>query len=155
MPQNSIIRADGTGDYTSPIAWEAAEQNSDYGSITVGRLDGFFDNGTSILDINGSWPNGARLEPFDSGEAFDGTERQLCGITTASTSRTIRNRSLSFEMEGLEIYNTSTDSYFIFQITWTCFTLFNECTFNCPSSFEIIYLHYFTKLMLINSLSYL
>ena len=110
MPQNSIIRADGTGDYTSPIAWEAAEQNSDYGSITVGRLDGFFDNGTSILDINGSWPNGARLEPFDSGEAFDGTERQLCGITTASTSRTIRNRSLSFEMEGLEIYNTSTGS---------------------------------------------
>tara|TARA_R110001632_G_scaffold83990_1_gene185532 strand:+ start:609 stop:1913 length:1305 start_codon:yes stop_codon:yes gene_type:complete len=110
MPQNSIIRADGTGDYTSPIAWEAAEQNSDYGSITLGRLDGFFDNGTSILDINGSWPNGARLEPFDSGEAFDGTERQLCGITTASTSRTIRNRSLSFEMEGLEIYNTSTGS---------------------------------------------
>lgn len=41
MPQNAIIRADGTGDYTSPIAWEAGEQSSNYGSIAVGRLDGF------------------------------------------------------------------------------------------------------------------
>mgnify|MGYP003646834400 CR=1 FL=1 len=75
MPQNAIIRANGTGDYTTIIAWEAAEQSSDYGTITVGRVDGFFDAGASQTIISGTWPNGARLEPFDPADAFDGTER--------------------------------------------------------------------------------
>ena len=111
MPQNAIIRADGTGDYTSPQAWEAAEQSSNYGSITVGRVDGFFDSGSSQLDINGSWPNGARLEAFSSAGAFDGTERQLCGIT--STGITVRGRGNKTELFGLEIYSTTTQGAYI------------------------------------------
>ena len=111
MPQNAIIRADGTGDYTTPQAWEAAEQSSNYGSITVGRVDGFFDSGSSQLDINGSWPNGARLEAFSSAGAFDGTERQLCGIT--STGITVRGRGNKTELSGLEIYSTTTQGAYI------------------------------------------
>lgn len=111
MPQNAIIRADGTGDYTTPQAWEAAEQSSNYGSITVGRVDGFFDSGSSQLDINGSWPNGARLEAFSSTGAFDGTERQLCGMT--STGITVRGRGNKTELFGLEIYSTTTQGAYI------------------------------------------
>lgn len=107
MPQNAHIVASG-GDYTTPIAWEAGEQNSDYsGAITVGRVDGFFDAGSSQTDFNGAWVNGARLECFDSADGFDGTERQLCGLTSAA-SITLRNRGHNIELEGLELYNTST-----------------------------------------------
>ena len=111
MPQNAIIRADGTGDYTTPQAWESAEQSSNYGSITVGRVDGFFDSGSSQLDINGNWPNGARLEAFSSAGAFDGTERQLCGLT--STGITVRGRGNKTELFGLEIYSTATQGAYI------------------------------------------
>ena len=45
MPQNAIIRADGTGDYTNIIAWQAGENAANYGSETIGRVDGFFDQG--------------------------------------------------------------------------------------------------------------
>jgi hypothetical protein len=107
MPQNAIIRADGTGDYTSIIAWEAAEQSSDYGAPTVGRVDGFFDQGSTSLILNGTWPQGGRLEPFDSTDAFDGTERQLCGLTTSNGTRAIDFvLSTNFEIDGLEIYYT-------------------------------------------------
>ena len=107
MPQNAIIRANGTGDYTTIIAWEAAEQSSNYGSITVGRVDGFFDQGGTALIITGGFPNGARLEPFDSADAVDGTERQLCGLTSSQGNRSIRCRqSITVEIDGLEIYNT-------------------------------------------------
>ena len=105
MPQNAIIRANGTGDYTTPQAWEAAEQNSDYGSITTGRLDGFFDVGGTTLEFNGAWVNGARLEAFDSADGFNGVIRSLCGIQ--STVRTIRNRAHNIELEGLEVISTS------------------------------------------------
>lgn len=107
MPQNAIIRANGTGDYTTIIAWEAAEQSSDYGAITVGRVDGFFDAGASQTIISGTWTNGARLEPFDSADAFDGTERSLCGMTSTA-SITLRNTGKKVEFEGLEVYNTGT-----------------------------------------------
>ena len=107
MPQNAIIRANGTGDYTTIIAWEAAEQSSDYGTITVGRVDGFFDAGASQTIISGTWPNGARLEPFDPADAFDGTERSLCGLTSTA-SITLRNTGKKVEFEGLEVYNTGT-----------------------------------------------
>ena len=108
MPQNAIIRADGSGDYTSPTAWEAGEQSSNYGSVAVGRLDGFFDLGTSSLDFNGTWPNGARLECFSSSTGFDGTERNLCGVTSANSGMTVRGRSTLVQLAGLEIYNTGT-----------------------------------------------
>lgn len=107
MPQNAIIRADGTGDYTSLIAWEAAEQSADYGAVTTARLDGFFDLGAAQLDINGTWPNGFRIECFDSADAFDGTERKLCGITSTA-SITLRNRGHSTGLSGIEVYNTGT-----------------------------------------------
>lgn len=107
MPQNAIIRADGTGDYTSFTAWEAAEQSVDYGSITVARVDGFFDLGASQLDINGTWPNGFRIECFDSADKFDGTERGLCGITSTA-SITFRNRGHDTELSGIEVHNTGT-----------------------------------------------
>ncbi len=111
MPQNAIIRADGTGDYTTIIAWEAGEQNSNYGSITVGRVDGFFNQGSSLLAINGAWSNGAKLEPFDASDAFDGTERQLCGLTSSSGTASVRLRCTApCELSGLEIYNTGTPS---------------------------------------------
>jgi len=110
MPQNAVIAASG-GDYTTLIAWEAGEQNSDYGAITVGRVNGFFDQGGSLLAINGAWVNGARLEPFDSADGFDGTERQLCGVTSSNSTATIRLRATAIcEIEGLEVYNTSTSS---------------------------------------------
>lgn len=108
MPQNAIIRANGTGDYTTLAAWEAAEQNSDYGSITIGRVDGFFDLGTGFLAISGTWINGAQLEPFDSADGFDGTERQLCGLTSSNTNRAIRGQTSGIILNGLEVYLTST-----------------------------------------------
>ena len=107
MPQNAIIRANGTGDYTSIIAWEAAEQGSDYGSVTIGRVDGFFDQGASALIISGTWINGAKLEPFDSADAFDGTERLLCGLASQNTTRGIDFvTSTDVEIDGLEIIYT-------------------------------------------------
>jgi len=105
MPQNAIIRANGTGDYTSPQAWAAGEQGSNYGTITIGRVDGFFDFGAVNLDINGLWVNGARLECFDSPDSFDGTRRSLCGFT-GTASQTVRNRANDVELSGLEVYNT-------------------------------------------------
>ena len=108
MPNNAIIKANGTGDYTSPIAWEAGEQSANYGSITIGRLDGFFDLGSSNLDFNGTWTNGARLECFSVSDGFDGTERSLCGVTSANTAMSVRGRATLVELVGLEIYNTST-----------------------------------------------
>lgn len=108
MPQNAIIRADGTGDYTTLAAWEAGEQNSDYGSITVGRVDGFFDQGGNQFIIGGAWTNGARLEAFDSTIAFNGVERQLCGMTGSNTFATLRTTIAVWELDGLEVYNTST-----------------------------------------------
>jgi len=106
MPQNAIIRADGTGDYTSLFAWEAAEQGSNYGSRTIGRVDGFFDNGSTQFDLSG-WPNGLGLEPFDPNDGFDGTERKLCGMTSTA-SITFRTRAIDYKITGLEIYNTGT-----------------------------------------------
>lgn len=109
MPQNAIIRADGTGHYTSIQAFIAAESASNYGgAITVGRVDGFFDVGSGMADFFSSgWPNGVRLEAFDSSKAFNGTRRQLCGITGSGTI-TLRNRGKKVELSGLEIYNTGT-----------------------------------------------
>lgn len=107
MPQNAIIRADGTGDYTTIIAWEAAEQSADYGAVTVGRVDGFFDQGTAGLNIGGTWPNGAKLEAFNSADAFDGTERQLCGLTTSNGQGLRLQLTTSFATDGLEIYGTA------------------------------------------------
>lgn len=116
MPQNAIIRADGTGDYTTIIAWEAGEQASNYGSPAVGRVDGFFDQGAVALIITGGFANGARLEAFDSSIAFDGTKRQLCGLTATQANRSIRCRqSISIEFEGLEIYSTGTASAGVIQ----------------------------------------
>lgn len=108
MPQNAHIVASG-GDYTTIIAWEAAEQGSDYsGSITVGRVDGFFDQGSTSLSISGTWVNGARLEPFDSADAFNGTERKLCGLTVSTGTRAILfNTSTDIEIEGLEMFKTA------------------------------------------------
>ncbi len=108
MPQNAIIRADGTGDYTSLQAWEAAEQSANYGTITVGRVDGFFDVGSSQFIIGGSWTNGARLECFNISSGFNGVERQLCGMTGSSTFATLRTTIAVWQVEGLEVYNTST-----------------------------------------------
>jgi len=108
MPQNAHIVAGGGGDYTTIIAWEAGEQDSDYGATTVGRVDGFFDQGGSALAIGGTWTNGARLEPFDSADGFDGTERQLCGLTSSNNSRALRTLVPNIIIDGLEIYCTAT-----------------------------------------------
>lgn len=110
MPQDAIIRADGSGDYTTPQSWEAAEQNQNYGAPTRGLVDGFFDFGASDLVIGGTtaFPAGFTLEPFDSAEGFDGTERQLCGFTTTN-SRTIRiNTNSAGTIKALELYTTNT-----------------------------------------------
>lgn len=69
MPQNAIIKADGSEDYTSDIAWEAAEQSSDYGSITIARLDGNITR-SGRLDFSGTWINNGRIEAFSND--FDG-----------------------------------------------------------------------------------
>ncbi len=132
MPQNAIIRADGTGDYTSPIAWEAGEQSSNYGSITVGRLDGFFDLGSSNLDFNGTWSNGARLECFSSSTGFDGTERSLCGVTSTNSGMTVRGRSTLVQLAGLEIYNTGTGEPYQ-STTGTPNFSHNGCLFHNPT----------------------
>ena len=103
MPQNAHIVASG-GDYTSIIAWEAAEQSSDYGAVTVGRVDGFFNQGSSSLIISGTWTNGARLEPFDLADGFDGTQRKLCGLESTNNTRAIDFvTSTNIEIDGLEI----------------------------------------------------
>lgn len=104
MPQNAIIRADGSGGYTSIEAWEAAEGESDYGSVTVGRVDGFFDIGTARLTLAGTWPNGGRLEAFDSAQAFNGIQRRLCGLVCANNTALIDFRlATDFEIVGLEL----------------------------------------------------
>jgi hypothetical protein len=105
MPRISVIRQDGSGDYTSVQAWIAAERTIDYGSVTIGRIDGFFDFGGINADLGTGWANGARLEAFDQADAFDGTSRQLCGFT-GTASQTLRNRGSEIELSGLEIYNT-------------------------------------------------
>ena len=107
MPRISVIRADGTGDYTTLQAWASAEGNVDYGAITVARLDGFFDVGAGNLDFISTWPNGARLECFNPDNAFNGTRRMLCGVT-GTASQTIRNRGKNIELDGLEVYNAGT-----------------------------------------------
>jgi len=108
MPQNAIIRANGTGDYTTIIAWEAGEQNANYGSITIGRVDGFFDMGTNLLQYQGTWTHGSRLEPFDSADGFDGTERQLCGlIGNAGTRGILFQTNTPIEWDSLEVFRTS------------------------------------------------
>lgn len=113
MPQNAIIRSPthalaGTDeDYTSLSGWESTEQNANYGSITVGRVDGFFDQGSGALVISGTWTNGARLEPFDSADAFDGTSRKLCGLESTGGTRTLLyNMSTPLEIVGLELYKS-------------------------------------------------
>jgi hypothetical protein len=104
MPQNAIIRADGTGDYTTIIAWAAAEGGSNYGAVTVGRVDGFFDQGSSSLFLSGSAPNGLKLEAFNSAIAFDGTQRNLCGLRCSSSTRAVDfATSTDITIDGLEI----------------------------------------------------
>ena len=104
MPQNAIIRADGTGDYTTIIAWIAAEGNSNYGAVTVGRVDDFFDQGSSSLFLSGTAPHGLKLEPFSTSIAFDGTQRKLCGLKSTASNRGVDFLTSSdIEIDGLEI----------------------------------------------------
>jgi len=108
MPQNAHIAASG-GDYTNLRNWETGEQTSNYGAPTIGEVDGFFDQAALPLVISGSWSNGGGLIPFDNADAFDGTERQLCGLTSSQSNRTLRVRnSIPFTVDGLEIYNSGT-----------------------------------------------
>jgi hypothetical protein len=104
MPQNAIIRADGTGDYTTIIDWIAAEGSSNYGAVTVGRVDGFFDQGSSALFLSGTAPHGLKLEAFSTSIAFDGTQRNLCGLKSTANNRGVDFLTSSdIEIDGLEI----------------------------------------------------
>jgi hypothetical protein len=113
MPQNAIIRADGTGDYTTIIAWIAAEGSSNYGAVTVGRVDDFFDQGSSSLFLSGTAPQGLKLEAFSTSIAFDGTQRKLCGLKSTATNRGVDFLTSSdIEIDGLEIiYDGSSGSH--------------------------------------------
>jgi len=112
MPQNAHIVVGGGGDYSNIRNWETGEQSSDYsGAPTIGEVDGFHDQGVNPLVISGTWANGGGLVPFDNADAFDGTERQLCGLTSSQANRSVRVRaSIPFTIDGLEIYNSNTGS---------------------------------------------
>ena len=117
MPQNAIVRADGTGDYTDLGTWVIGERDSDYGSITTARLDGFYDYPapSQLAYVNfGSnqslWPNGARIEAFNPDDAFNGVARRLCGITTTA-AKAIYNFGHDIEMDGIEVHNTQESTY--------------------------------------------
>ena len=107
MPQDSIIRADGTGDYTSDIAWEAAEQDADYGAVTNAFLDGAITR-SNRLTFSGAWPNGGRIQAFNN--AFDGNLNNTPpSITSTAGTGFIRNTSAStLELSGISMIHGGT-----------------------------------------------
>ena len=117
MPQNAIVRADGTGDYISLQTWVVGERDSDYGSAATARLDGFYDyplaNQLAYVNFGKDqtlWPNGARIEAFNPDDAFNGVARRLCGFTTIA-HKGILNYGHHIEMDGIEVHNTQESSY--------------------------------------------
>jgi len=105
MPQNAEIAASG-GDYTSDVAWGAAEQDSDYGAPTVGRVNGDITRAVQYTHT-GTWTNGARLEAFSNDFDGDTNSTHPRIISTAGINHTRNTSGTTLEIAGIGIVSGS------------------------------------------------
>lgn len=103
MPQNAIIRADGTGDYVTLSAWAIAERTSNYGAPTRCYIDGVVASSAVVLfhTATSGWPNGAELYAL-TGQDFDGTNLSTCAAITHTTGP-IDIGNVDVDIQGLLI----------------------------------------------------
>tara|TARA_Y100000034_G_scaffold122881_1_gene168902 strand:+ start:4313 stop:5857 length:1545 start_codon:yes stop_codon:yes gene_type:complete len=107
MPQYAIIKADGTGDYTTVEAWRAAEIKSNYGAMTIGVVYGLVQSGGALLFTKiaaDDWPHGAGLVAAD-GQAYNGANLSDCARISHSSS-VIEQGDVDFLIEGIYVIPT-------------------------------------------------
>ena len=87
MPQNAIIRADGTGDYVDLVAWNTAERLSNYGSPTRCIVDGQIVNSASVAlsTSGGAYHHGAEIVAA-AGQSFIGNNATTCARLSFSAN---------------------------------------------------------------------
>lgn len=87
MPQNAIIKADGTGDYTTMVEWITAEEFSNYGEPTSFIVDGVVNaSGSAVLNGSGGrFPFGVKGRAA-AGQEYDGTNHTSCAKVTHTGS---------------------------------------------------------------------
>lgn len=121
MPQNAIIKADGTGDYTTVSAWFAAESASNYGAPTRAYISGTVNAGGNIVfnTAGGNWPNGFELRAV-AGQEYNGTNHTTCArinhtgslLEFADTDADVQDLALGvtggFNVEVIKSSNTVT-----------------------------------------------
>ncbi|WP_417705305.1 hypothetical protein [Rheinheimera aquimaris] len=107
MPQYAIIKADGTGDYTTVEAWRAAEIKSDYGAMTIGVVYGLVQSGGALLFTKiaaDDWPHGAGLVAAD-GQAYNGYNLSTCA-RISHTSSVIEQGDVDLKLQGIYVIPT-------------------------------------------------
>lgn len=107
MPQYAIIKADGTGDYTTVEEWRAAEIKSNYGAMTIGVVYGLVQSGGALLFTKiaaDDWPHGAGLVAAD-GQAYNGYNLSTCA-RISHTSSVIEQGDLDLKLQGLYVIPT-------------------------------------------------
>lgn len=87
MPQNAIIKADGTGDYVTFNDWFVAEALSDYGEPTRCYIFGTVNAGANIIfnSASGNWPNNWQVRAFP-GQEYNGANHTTCARITHTAS---------------------------------------------------------------------
>jgi len=108
MPQYAIIKADGTGDYTTVEAWRAAEIKNNYGEMTIGVVDGLVSSGGTLLfhkAASDDWPQGVGLVAAD-GQAYNGYNLSTCA-RISHTSSVIEQGDVDLLLQGLYVNVTA------------------------------------------------
>lgn len=103
MPQNAIIKADGTGDYTTVEAWRIGEQAADYGAPTRAYVFGTVNAGANIIlnTAGGNWPNGFELWAIP-GQEYNGANHLTCARIT-HTGSLLEFANVDTDVQGLAI----------------------------------------------------
>jgi len=110
MPQNAIISADAGGDvdYVDWIAWEAAEQSSDFGAVTVGIHRGAITQAARTTWA-GTWVNGAEIRA--NGTGFLGETGTADSMTITGSNEVLRANTANKQIRlvGIEIFGNTVE----------------------------------------------
>ena len=115
MPQNARInQTDATADYANTVLWEAGEEGSDYGSVTIGIQEDFY-IATGRVSFIGTWANSFQLiaKVGEEADASDITQGAGFGDVTQFIDVRVPNGEFkNIRIDGMltRILGTSTNT---------------------------------------------
>lgn len=107
MANFPVIKADGTGDYTTVLAFLQSEAKNNYGEMTIGVVDGLVSSGGTLLfhkAASDDWPHGVGLIAAE-GQAYNGANLSSCARISHSSS-VIEQGDVDLLLQGLYVIPT-------------------------------------------------